>query len=165
MAKTYEPIATTTLGSAASNITFTSVSQAYTDIVAIVYVPSNSINDDLYMQFNSDTAGNYSNTTLRGNGTAASSTRGSNTTGARFSDMSSPQTTTSNTSIINIMNYTNTTTYKSIVSRGNNAATGVEAFASIWRATPTAINAIKFYPASGNMDTGTIITLYGIKAA
>jgi hypothetical protein len=161
---TYEPLATTTLGSAAASITFSTISGAYTDLVLVFFTPSNSINDDMYLQYNSDTGSNYSNTILRGNGTTASSTRTSNTTGARFSDQSSPTTTTSNTAIINIMNYANTTTYKTNISRSNNASTGVDAMATLWRNT-AAITSIKVYPASGNMATGTIATLYGIKAA
>jgi hypothetical protein len=161
---TYEPLATTTLGSAAASITFSTISGAYTDLVLVFFTPSNSINDDMYLQYNSDTGSNYSNTTLRGNGTTASSTRGSNTTGARFSDSSSPTTTTSNTAIIHIMNYANTTTYKTNISRSNNASTGIDAMVTLWRNT-AAITSVKVYPASGNMATGTIATLYGIKAA
>jgi hypothetical protein len=162
---TYELVTPSqTLTSAAASITFSTISGAYTDLVLVFFTPSNSINDDMFLQYNSDTGGNYSNTTLRGNGTAASSTRGSNTTGARFTDMSSPTTTTSNLSIINIMNYSNTTTYKSNISRGNNAATGLDTMVTTWRNT-AAITSIKIFPASGNMAIGTIATLYGIKAA
>jgi hypothetical protein len=164
MAITYEPIATTTLGSAAASVTFSTISGSYTDLVLVFFTPSNSINDDMYLQYNSDTGSNYSNTTLRGNGTTASSTRGSNTTGARFSDQSSPTTSTSNTAIIHIMNYANTTTYKTNISRSNNASTGIDAMVTLWRNT-AAITSVKVYPASGNMATGTIATLYGIKAA
>jgi hypothetical protein len=161
---TYEPISTTTLSTATASITFSTISGAYTDLVLVFFTPSNSINDDMYLQYNSDTGSNYSNTTLRGNGTTASSTRGSNTTGARFSDMSSPTTTTSNTAIIHIMNYANTTTYKTNISRSNNASTGIDAMVTLWRNT-AAITSVKVYPASGNMATGTIATLYGIKSA
>ena len=62
------------------------------------------------------------------------------------------------------MNYANTTTYKTNISRSNNASTGVDAIATLWRNT-AAITSVKVYPASGNMATGTIATLYGIKAA
>ena len=62
------------------------------------------------------------------------------------------------------MNYSNTTTYKSNISRGNNAATGLDTMVTTWRNT-AAITSIKIFPASGNMATGTIATLYGIKAA
>jgi hypothetical protein len=38
MAITYEPIATTTLGSATSTVTFSSISGSYTDLVAVFEV-------------------------------------------------------------------------------------------------------------------------------
>ena len=164
MPKTYEPIATQTLGTASSSVTFSSIPQTYTDLVLIVFVKSNSINDDMFMQFDSDTAGNYSHTVVRGQGTSASSSRGTNVTGARFSDQGSPRTTDSCTSIIHLLNYSNATTYKSVLARSNNASVGVDMFASIWRSTST-IDSIKVYPASGNMAVGSTFTLYGIKAA
>jgi hypothetical protein len=37
MAKTYEPIATTTLGTAAATVTFSSISGTYTDLVLVNY--------------------------------------------------------------------------------------------------------------------------------
>lgn len=157
------PIASVTLSASTPSITFTDIPQTYTDLVLVVFIASNSINDDMFLQYNSDTGSNYSNTTLRGNGTAASSTRGSNTTGARFSDLSSPTTTTSNTGIIHIMNYANTTTYKTNISRSNNASTGIDAMATLWRNT-AAITSVKVFPASGNMASGSTFNLYGITA-
>jgi hypothetical protein len=164
-AQTYEPIATTTFGSAASSYTFNSVSSTYTDLVLVVYIPTNSTNDDIFMQFNSDTGSNYSATWLRGNGTAASSPRSTNLTGIRCSDLGSPTTTNASFIIIQIQNYSNTTTNKTVLTRANNAAgNGLDAFVGLWRST-AAINTIKVYPASGSMATGTTMTLYGIKAA
>jgi len=163
MTATYDCIATTTLGSAQSNVTFSSISGSFTDLVLVVFIASNSINDDMFLQYNSDTGSNYSNTTLRGNGTTASSTRTSNATGARFSDQSSPTTSSSNIAIINIMNYANTTTYKTNISRSNNASTGIDAMVTLWRNT-AAITSVKVFPASGNMASGSTFTLYGIKA-
>ena len=62
MASTYEPIATTTLGSAASSITFSSIPATYTDLrLVLVHTPSASTGN-AQMQFNSDTATNYSYT-------------------------------------------------------------------------------------------------------
>lgn len=161
---TYTPIATTTFGSAASSYTFSSIPSTYTDLQIVIYVPTNSINNDLYMQVNSDTATNYSATWLSGNGTAASSSRNTSTNGARITALSSPQTTTPNTSIVQLMNYSNATTYKTFMNRGSNSATGIDAFICLWRST-SAINTIKIYPASGNMAIGTTMTLYGILAA
>jgi hypothetical protein len=36
MAKTYEPIATTTLGSNTATVDFTGISQAYTDLILVI---------------------------------------------------------------------------------------------------------------------------------
>ena len=163
---TYTPIATTTLGSAATSYTFNSISSSYTDLVLIVYVPSNSTNDDMFMQFNSDTTTNYSATWLRGNGSAAASIRSSNITGIRMSDGGSPTTTAASLLTIQIQNYSNATTYKTALIRANDAAgNGLDAFVGLWRKTPEAINTIKIYPASGSMAIGTTMTLYGIAAS
>ena len=162
---TYTPIATTTFGSAASSYTFSSIPSTYTDLTIVVYVPSNSTNDDMFMQFNSDTATNYSATWLRGNGSAAASIRSSNITGVRMSDGGSPTTTAASLLTIQVQNYSNATTYKTALIRANNAAgNGLDAFVGLWRST-AAINTIKIYPASGSMATGTTMTLYGIAAA
>jgi hypothetical protein len=66
-------------------------------------------------------------------------------------------------SIVNLQNYSNSTTYKTIISRSNNAANGLDLFASMWRST-SSIDSIKIYPASGNMASGSTFNLYGILA-
>jgi hypothetical protein len=74
--------------------------------------------------------------------------------------------TSSNTStIISILNYANTTTYKTALSRANNAAGGVDAVVGLWRST-AAINSIKMAIGGGySYAAGTTFTLYGIAAA
>jgi hypothetical protein len=72
---------------------------------------------------------------------------------------------TVNNQIIHFMNYSNTTTYKSLLARGNNAASGTDAIASLWRST-AAITSITFnLQTGGTFDIGSTITLYGITAA
>ena len=75
MPATYEPIASTTLGTAAADITFSSIPGTYTDLVLVLYGGFATAASDLYTQFNSDTGTNYSNSDLRGNGTAAAANR------------------------------------------------------------------------------------------
>ena len=65
--------------------------------------------------------------------------------------------------IVHFMNYANTTTYKTVLTRSNNASRAVETLVSTWRST-AAINSIEYY-ASGNFDTGSTFNLYGITAA
>jgi len=74
---TYTPIATQTLSTSAASVTFSSISGAYTDLVLIINAAS-SAQKDIDIRFNSDTAGNYSNTWMAGNG---SSTHSGRTTG------------------------------------------------------------------------------------
>ena len=59
--------------------------------------------------------------------------------------------------------YANTTTNKTIISRSNNAGTGVDANVSLWRKTPEAINQIRIYQAN-NVATLSTFKLYGIQA-
>ena len=78
---TYATIATTTLGTAAASVTFSSISGSYTDLVLVVSPISNSgTGVDNSIQFNSDTGSNYSLTGLYGNGSSGVSYRKSSRT-------------------------------------------------------------------------------------
>jgi hypothetical protein len=164
MAITYEPIATTTLGSAASSVTFSSISGSYTDLILITN-SATGVNDiDMYIQVNSDTGSNYSWTRITGNGTSAASSRGSSfSLGYRVGNMSGSNV-GQNNAVIQFQNYSNTTTYKTLLSRSNNASLLVEAYVGLWSST-SAINTIAIKTQSGNFSTGSTFTLYGIKAA
>ena len=65
MATTYEKIATTTLGSAASTITFSSIASSWTDI-KLILTGTSSTGGAVIVRFNNDTGSNYSNTQLYG---------------------------------------------------------------------------------------------------
>ena len=164
MASTYEPIATTTLGTAAASVTFSSISGSYTDLVLVISgrLDSGSAQDSsVLLQYNNDTSTNYSTTLIDGNGSSAGSARASNTTAAYCGATSEE----SSNSIVSIMNYSNTTTYKILISRGNNPKNRVRAFASLWRST-AAISTIKVISDfAGNFATGSTFTLYGVKSA
>ena len=158
MAKTYEPIATNTLGSTATDVTFSSISGSYTDLILVV----NCTGTGAYyqIQVNGDTATNYSRTRLTGNGTAASSSRDTSAASIVINDIS----TTPDVSIIQLQNYSNATTYKTILYRNNLSTTSTGAGVGLWRST-SAITSIKVYPNSGVLSIGSTFTLYGIKAA
>lgn len=158
---TYEPISTTTLGSAQSTVSFTSISGSFTDLVLIVNGGLDSGSAECNLRFNSDTGSNYSYTALEGNGTSASSYRASNQTRLWFTSYYSAS---RSMSIINIQNYSNSTTYKTAVIRHNNASVYTAASVGLWRST-SAITAIELFPTSNNWATGTTFTLYGIASA
>ena len=164
---TYTPIATTTLGTAVSNITFSSISGSYTDLVLIVSTAmTSSGTGDLSLQFNSDTGSNYSATALSGNGSSVLSNRYTNETQVRctyYGYLDTPI----GTYIINLQNYSNSTTYKTLISRANNTGNGTNSSVGLWRST-SAITAIKVMATGGNATNfivGSTFSLYGISAA
>lgn len=164
---TYEPIATVT--TSASSYTFTSISGAYTDLVLIGYLRSTktgSNSDTLFIQYNSDTGTNYSHTRITGNGSTASSARQTNRNELGLPEIASDADTSNifTPVIHNIMNYSNSTTFKTSITRTSNSTIGPFAIAGLWRST-SAITSIKVYPASGDFVSGSTLTLYGIKAA
>jgi hypothetical protein len=168
MPNTYEPIATTTLGSATASHEFTSISGTYTDLVLIIgNLKATTSTPYLCYQFNSNTASNYSSTILEGNGTTASSNRWSNET-QLYTGYNVGLGTTSDAMVItNFMNYSNSTTNKTSLTRvtiPNNGAPGTGAVVGLWRQT-AAITSIKVFNNAGNLPSGCTLTLYGIKAA
>jgi hypothetical protein len=159
---TYTPIATVTASGVSSFLVMSSIPSTYTDLVLIGSAIKLAI-QSTRMTFNSDTATNYSDTYITGTGSAATSTRGSNTGWIYLNDSSS-STTNPNTFIANIMNYADTATYKTVVSRYSAADAAVEASVHVWRST-SAINRIDISTSSGTFSAGTTFTLYGIASA
>ena len=160
---TYSPIATTTLGSAAASYTFSSIAGTYTDLVVIFNGAITAGPDDLRIQFNGDTASNYSDTLLRGDGSATLSGRESNVTNISYNAYIGTGD-GSTVGIFNIMNYSNTTTYKTVLSRGSLAASFVNATVGLWRST-AAITSVKMIAGSSTFKVGSTFTLYGILSA
>ena len=167
---TYTPIASFTVSTAQASYTFTSVSGAFTDLVLIVNGQT-SVNDrEIRMQVgngSADTGSNYSWTNILGYSGGAISQRGSSVAYCQISASSSN--TVPGTYIAHLMNYANTTTYKTVLSRGNNVGTTsvTDSHVSLWRST-VAINTVKVFPTtSGTPDfsVGTTLALYGITAA
>lgn len=160
---TYTPLATNTLGSAAASVTFSSIPSTYTDLVFIFNGKAASgTGASLSIQYNGDTASNYSETLIYGEGSAYGSARDTN---LQFSVVGSIYTGDSN-AIVNIMNYSNSTTYKTSVNRSNAAGSSVRAWASLWRSTAAITSmVIKLDNGAVNFTSGSTFTLYGISAA
>jgi len=172
MPMTYEPIATTTLSSAQGSVTFSSISGNYTDLVLITVTTGDRASnvDSLAIRFNSDTGSNYSYTYMAGEvNTGAISGRASNQTNIWCGNFTSNNIDNPSSVIIQIQNYSNTTTNKTTLSRGNPMAgggyTAVNANVGLWRNT-AAITSVTVRSETGNnFKSGSTFTLYGIKAA
>ena len=137
---TYTPLATQTLGSTTSSVTFSSISGAYTDLILVIigeayFGSTNYINTGV--QFNGDTASNYSTTRMYGDGSTTTSNRYSNESNIRAGWMHAEPTANSSTStlIYQINNYSNTTTYKTLLTRSNAPIDAVGANIGLWRST------------------------------
>ena len=167
MALTYEPIASITLGSAVSSVSFSSISGSYTDLVLVCSQTAATATMDTRVTYNSDTAANYSATRLMGDGTSATSNRSTNRSWIDLNYVGGLATTSPTTSILQIMNYSNTTTYKTSLLRANELGStyqGTEAIVGMWRST-SAITRLDLTTSGGNWAIGSTFTLYGIKAA
>jgi hypothetical protein len=162
---TYVAIATQTLGTAAASVTFSSIPSTYTDLV-LISSPENNTSESLYFKINGDTGSSYSTTYMTGNGTAASSARQANNTtgilaGAPNVGLSS---TVYGSSIIQVMNYSNATTYKTALCRWGLASAETNATVGLWRST-AAITSLTILVVSGTFSVGSTFSLYGIAAA
>jgi hypothetical protein len=171
MTATYDAIATTTLGSAAATVEFTSISGSFTDLILVCAARSARTTDNfntITVQVNGLTTSIYSYTTLSGDGSAVQSTRESNQTSispVRLSTSASSFT-SFDASLIHFMNYSNTTTNKTVLGRGSSMGEFYEVYntACLIRTT-NAITSIKLAPAlAGDFVSGSTFTLYGIKA-
>lgn len=163
---TYTLIGSSTLGSAASSVTFSSIPGTYTDLVLVVASVTNaSSTNSVFLRFNSDSGSNYSSTFLEGNGTAASSNRLSSRTVIDSGYNVGLSTTSVGQVTFNIMDYANATTFKTVISRfaqAVGAAPGTSATVSLWRST-AAITSVEIR-CDVNMGIGTTFKLYGIEA-
>lgn len=159
---TYTPIATQTLGSAASSVTFSSLPQNYTDLIIVGSVKNTANNgDEVAFQLNGDTSSSYSRTRIFGDGSTASSGRASNQTKGALAINSTAQ---FSTVIANFQNYSNGTTNKTVISRGSDASNYVSAYVSLWRNT-SPITQITLLPDSGTtFVSGSTFTIYGVAA-
>jgi hypothetical protein len=165
MPKTYEPIQTQTLGANAASVTFSSIPQTYTDLVLQIVAGTNTGLTEPKIVLNADTGSNYSNTSLSGTGSVASSSRRTNQTGWLL-DWAGGITTNvyQYNSTTHIQNYSNSTTYKTAVTRANSTDYGPDAITFLWRST-AAITSVQLVPIANNFLAGSTFTLYGIKAA
>ncbi len=156
---TYEPIATTTLGSNQSSVSFSSFA-GYTDLI-IVINGSTTGSCDLKWQANSDTGSNYSGTRMTGSGSAAFSSRFTSDTGAAFGWSN----TSPSVNILQIQNYANTTTFKSSLGRPSNSNALVGAYVGLYRST-SAITSLSLMNTDGaSFTSGTTFSVYGIANA
>ena len=168
MANTYTLISSNVLSSSAASVTFSSIPATYTDLVLKVSARSDFAGTDIIKYtINSDSGSNYSWTQLLGNGSAASSTRGSNTYArGGYIDNANQTASTFGSVEIYLPNYTSTSSRPASVfsaDETNATAANIGAFATLYAGT-AAISSLVFSSINGgNFISGSSFYLYGIK--
>jgi hypothetical protein len=163
---TYTPIVSQTLSASASSVTFNNIPQNYTDLILVTRSTTSVGGRDYNLRFNNDSSSLYSSTIMVGSGATATSTRFSNLGNTALYTVSGTSTTNPGLVITHLMNYSNSTTYKTIIQRGNEPAGEVTSGISLYRST-NPITRIDIYAStgSGNWNSGSTFSLYGIEAS
>lgn len=164
IAKTFEPLAFTSLTVTAASIEFSSISSSYTDLYFIFNGLHNTGLTQWGIRVNGDTGSNYQAVLVgqtAGTSTISLYEQNSNTYGFIGWVVSGD----SSMYECHLNNYTNTNQYKSMMAWGATEATRQNMIGgAMWRST-AAVTSVTFLPASGSFATNTTITMYGITRA
>lgn len=168
----YDSIATTTLSTSASSVSFTSIPSGYTHLQVRAIARSTTggtAQDEIQLTVNSDTGSNYAYHFIYGNGSSAVASNGTSQTYIRsaFAPRASATANSFGGLVIDILDYGNTSKNKTIrsLSGGDlNDSNGLIALCSgVWMST-SAITSITFKPESGNsFPQYSQFALYGIR--
>lgn len=160
---TYEPIATQTLSTTASSVTFSSISGSYTDLILVISAKNTvAQNYETWLRFNSDTGSNYSQTFLQN---YANSTQSGRNTNISYIAVGKMNASSFDANIISINNYSNSTTNKTVLSRLNNGDFVTGILVGLWRNTAAITRIDVICETGANYTAGSTFTLYGIAAA
>jgi hypothetical protein len=156
---TYTPLATVTLGSGVSSVSFGSIGSGYRDLV-VVFNGDASSGVDIAIRLNNDSGSNYNRIFMIGNG---STTASGTTSGANRMDTMSGANGRQLTMIANIMDSPATDKHKTVLTRDND--TGFQAGARAFRwANTAAVTSVQVLLSSGSFISGSTISLYGVIA-
>lgn len=166
MPATYDNLATTTLSSATPSISFNSISTAYTDLVLVSEIYGST--GDVYLRFNGVT--NVTCNTFRANGDKSSNSK-TQLQGQNYIALNpfyQLGLNTKLTSHVDIMGYRQGI-QKGVLIRGAWYTSGGESSivtygAGMWQST-NAITSLTISSSSGNLNAGSVFTLYGIAKA
>jgi hypothetical protein len=170
MAITYTLIASNTLSTTATTVTFSSIPATYTDLVIRASIRNDGAasNRDLWIRFNGSSATNYSNTRLTGDGANAGSGRESSAAQmiAKYGQVAASATANTFSNVeIYIPNYNSSTNKpaSAIVAHENNSTSAFTSANALLRSVTDAITSVSLVSASGNFIANSTFWLYGIK--
>lgn len=162
----FESIATVDVGSGGSStITFSSIPSTFKHL-QVRYITRDSNGQHLSFKANNDSGSNYGFHRVSGNGSSASALASTGRTDMVI-NQSGTSTTASifNAGVIDILDYANTSKYKTIRTLNGvdyNGSGYVELISNLWSST-SAISTLTFSPFVGTFSQYTQLALYGIK--
>lgn len=161
---TYVALATSTLGSSASSVTFSNIPNTYKHLVLVVTPKATVVGPyDAGMQFNSDAGANYAAKVAYGNGSTLNVYNALANVNQIYLDFQgSVQNSFNQNCIAHIFDYSATDKHTGVISRSNRTNQGLDFISSRWRST-VAVNSIKYFLIGGTLDVGTKVSLYGIE--
>jgi len=166
----FESIQTATVGAGGTgSVTFSSIPATYThlQVRAIVKNTAND-NEGIRFRFNGDTAGNYSFHRLFGDGSSATAYGEANTSYAgEASSSNSPQTNIFSAFIYDVLDYANTSKYKTtrgLSGKDFNGSGNIFLFSGNWRNT-AAVTSLTILPTQDSFAQYSQFALYGIKGS
>lgn len=151
---TYIALANTTISSATSNVTFSSIPSSYRDLVLVVNGSTN-VGSGAGIRFNGDSGANYSIAFMFGTSGVVQSEQYSGVTEIGIGAFQS-----SGMMIHHIMDYSATNKHKTVLVR-RDTPTYVVAGVGRW-ANNNAITSLTFTTYTNTMQSGTTLSLYGI---
>jgi len=154
---TYTALATVTLGSSASSVTFSSIPATYRDLVVVISPTTSVDGTEVLMRVNGDTGSNYAFVYALGTGSTTFSAAG---TAASFGLLLGRTSRVTNV-LVNLMDYSATDKHKTILQRDNDSGWTTVMRAGRW-ANTAAINTIVVSTSSGTFNSGSTFNLYGI---
>jgi hypothetical protein len=165
----FESIATTVLTGSTSDVTFSSIPATYTHLQLRMIIKNHTANSNATrLQFNSDTAGNYSFHNLTAQNETVTASNGTSQTFILLGNH--PGTVVASTFAVfvcDILDYANTNKYKTTRSLNgislNNTDGREELRSGNWRST-SAISTIRIFPGADTFGQYSHFALYGIKA-
>jgi len=154
---TYTPLANITLAANAASVTFSSISQAYRDLVLVI-AGTAVTSSNIQLQFNNVTSAAYWAGSYGGPVFSTVQEGSSYFLATSYNSF----TTTQSNAICHIMDYSTTDRQKIVVSRANASDSYVAVSSGRFNST-TAISTVKV-TVGGTMAAGTTLALYGIVA-
>lgn len=156
----WKPLANLTVtGSSTNTVTFSSIDGSYRDLVLVIN-GTNSVDANLYLRINSDTA-NYAGVLMFGNGSSVGSFTDA-PTGIFFNNYARIGTAASQF-VLNFMDYSATDKHKTVLASADKSSAATERYCYKWGST-SAITNIVCTVTTGNLVAGSTFALYGVSA-